>query len=343
VDVDYTAETFSRLAGQGKPPRVAYRGTLDLMLLLQSEGLSLWSGGKLFVYGQNGHGSGISKGLGVAMPVSNLEAPAFTQLSEFWYEQTLPSLRLRFRLGKQDANRDFVPPRFPGNFVHSSYGVIPTGPLPSFPAPALGAALFVEPAAWLSLRSAVYDGAPRVEALGIDDAFAHGALFVASALVRHGIGSARPGAALHSVGAWYHSGDVVTADQIFPGNFGAFVSTDVVWPLAPSVLGDTRSVQGFVRLGWAPPDRNPMVLFVGGGLTYHGLRGHDTIGIGAGQAHLVADATTRPHTESFAELFYKARLSAWFSVEPDLQLVRGSSSRPAATALVGGLRVKLKL
>jgi len=219
----------------------------------------------------------------------------------------------------------------------------PTVPLPSFPAPALGAALFIEPTAWLSLRSGVYDGAPRIESVGFDGAFEHGAFFIASALVRHPVAGAGRGAALHSVGAWYHSRDVVTARETLPGNFGAFLSTDVLWPLAPAVPDDTRGVQGFVRVGWAPPDRNPMTLFVGGGLTYHGLRGNDTVGIGAGQARLTADATRRTHGESFAELFYKARFTAWFSVEPDLQLVRGANSAPASTALVGGLRVKLKL
>ena len=34
-------------------------------------------------------------------------------------------------------------------------------PMPSFPAPALGAALFVQPAQWMSLRGGLYDGAPR--------------------------------------------------------------------------------------------------------------------------------------------------------------------------------------
>jgi porin len=359
IDLDYTADGFGRLSGRGDAPRAAYHGTVDLILTLDTEKLGLWGGGTLFVYGQNGHGADISDGLRVRMPVNNLEAPPFTELAELWLQQDLFGGVLRLKLGKQDANRDFAAPRFPGNFIHSSFGVLPSLPLPSFPAPGLGAVAYVEPAPWLSLRTGVYEGEPRVGSLGFDSALqSHGEFSVAALVLRHGLGDERPAAAEYSAGAWYHSSDITTSERSFSNDYGAFALTDVVWPIAPQQSNDPRSVQMFVRAGWAPPDRNPLTLYVGGGVTYHGLRGgNDTLGLGAGRARFTALAAApspaeapsndalpspaRPGNEAFCELFYKARLMAWFTVEPDLQL--SFRPGPEGTALVGGVRVKLKL
>ena len=53
---------------------------------------------------------------------------------------------------------DFASPRFGGNFINSSYGVLPNTPLPSYPAPALGAALFLGTDQAVGFRAAVYEG-----------------------------------------------------------------------------------------------------------------------------------------------------------------------------------------
>ena len=343
LDLDYSADSFARLAGRQYGEIVTYRGTLDLMLVLDTDLLGLWSGGTLFAYGQHGHGRGVSEGLGVQMPVNNLEAPDFTQLAELWYDQRFWGERLGIRIGKQDANRDFAAARFPGNFLHSSFGVLPTVPMPSFPAPGLGAVVFVDPEPWLSLRSGVYEGNPQIESVGVERALEHGgSFFIGSALLRQDFGEQRPQAGIYSIGAWYGNRDGVRANQASSENFGAFAVADLLVRLAPDDPADSRSVQAFIRVGWAPSDRNPVALYMGGGATYHGLRGNDTLGMGAGQARFPTDAATPGHAESFLELFYKARFARWFTMQPDLQLVLTPSGADRG-ALVGGVRFKLKL
>jgi porin len=337
LDLDYTAESFARLAGEGGGRRAAYRGSVDLTVIVDTGKLSLWPGGTLLGFAQNGHGDGISPAIGALMPVSNLEAPDFTQLSELWYEQQLAGGRLRARLGKQDANRDFGPPRFPGNFVHSSYGALPTVPMPTFPAPGLGAVLFALPQPWLDLRAGAYQGAPQIESL-VGDLSGGGALLIAAATATHDLGAARPQAARHSLGAWYHTADITRDGRTYAGNYGAFAVADLLVPLAP---GDHRSVGGFVRAGWAPADRSVASFYVGGGLTYHPVRGADTVGLGAGHGRFPG-AAGGSDAQSFVELFYKARPAPFFTVEPDLQLLI-DPGRGAGAALVGGVRVKLKL
>jgi porin len=342
IDLTYTGEVLGRLAG-GSGARAAYRGNVDLVVTLDTGKLSLWPGGTLFVYAENCHGEGISPEVRADMLVSNLEAPAFTQLSEAWFQQSLFGDHLKIKLGKQDANRDFAAARFPGNFLHSSYGVLPTVPMPSFAAPGLGAVVFIDPAPWLTLRSGVYEGSPQIGSIGFDTAFGDGgAFFIASASARHDLGEGQPQAAVYTLGGWYHSADITVGDQTFSGSSGMFAVVDVMMRLCPAVPEDKRSVQVFARAGWTQPDRSPLSFYVGGGATYHGLRGVDTLGIGAGQARFPADATTPAHSESFVEMFYKARFTPWFAVEPDLQLIVGPGGHDEI-AILGGLRFKLKL
>jgi porin len=319
LEAHYSAESF--LVDDGED--LAYRGNLDLLLTLDTQALGAWPGGEILVYGQHGHGRGVSDDLGLLMPVSNLEAESFTQLSELWLEQRLGD-RVRVRLGKQDANRDFANPRFPGNFVNSSYGVLPGAPLPSFPAPALGAALLVDATPWLGLRGGVYEGAPEVESFA-GHAFDDGAgLFAVGALVlRHELFGRDSG--VHSLGAWTHT----ASDR-----WGAFGVLD--WRLfaRPSDPDDERGVQLFLRGGWSPEREGEIGVYAGAGVTAHGFLGLDeTFGLGAGHAR------TDTEHETFVELFVKLRPVPWFTVEPNLQLFDAESGRHA----VLGLRLKLKL
>src|SRR4029079_4824297 len=115
----------------------------------------------------DGHGDGVSGKPGFAMPVSNYEGPSFSQLSELWLYQLLPYC-VRARLGTQHPNRDFAAPRFAANFMNSSFGVLPTAPIPSYPAPALGAASCVQTTDWLGFRGGLYEGDSRIQSVGGD-------------------------------------------------------------------------------------------------------------------------------------------------------------------------------
>ena len=317
-ELDYTAESFALPTGD----QVEFRGNLDLLLTLDSEKLGLWPGGELLVYGQHAHGSGVSEHVGLVMPVSNLEAPEFTQLSELWLEQRLGGF-VRLRLGKQDANRDFAAPRFAGNFVNSSFGAIPTVPMPTFPTPGLGGVLFIEPTTWLGFRAGVYEGAPELERLTGDLSTETGALGMAEIVVEHRR-SARP-FGIHRLGTWHHSGT---------GESGVFGVLDLLVLVAPEVAADPRSVQVFARGGWTPGPAELPELHAGGGVTAHGFLGaNNTLGLGAGWVRTLGT------DEAFVELFFKLRTIPWLTIEPDAQVY----FTPDGMELVVGLRSKLKL
>jgi carbohydrate-selective porin OprB len=323
LDLDYTAEVFT-LPGDST---AAYRGDVDAMATLDTEKLGLWACGSLFVYGQSAHGHGVSGDFAPLMPVSNLEAPRFTQLSELWLAQCLGSERLVVRLGKQDANRDFAAPRFGGNFLNSSYGVIPTAPMPSFPTPGLGAALFGTLTDWLELRGAVYEGAPTIRSFGEDAAEEGAGVFaVAQLVLRHDLFGQPSGQ--HAIGAWTHTGQERS---------GLFAVVDWFVRLHPDDANDARAFQLFARGGWSErSDAAPGAIdaYVGGGFTAHGFLGaNHTVGVGAASARA---ASVR---ESFVELFCKLRFVPWLTLEPEAQLY----FTDAGEKLALGMRAKLKL
>lgn len=316
LEAIHTAEVFTL-----DDDAAAYHGNLDLLLSLDTEKAKLWPGGSVLVYGQKGYGGGVSDDLGFAMPVSNYEAPDFTQLSELWLYQELP-YGLSVRLGKQDANRDFASPRFGGNFMNSSFGVLPTAPIPSYPAPALGAAAFLQTTKWLALRGGVYDGDSRLQSFA-GHAFDSdgGPVVIGAAHVDVGELGGRD--TLVQVGGWRHTG----LDR--NGGFGI---VDFFLPFDPD---DHHAVQAFLRVNGEPHATAPDAeVYLGGGLSAHGFLGADnTIGLGFGWVR-ITDAS-----QGFVETFFKWRPLQWLSFEPDLQLYFLSGEAHVVT----GLRCKIKL
>jgi carbohydrate-selective porin OprB len=257
------------------------------------------------------------------MPISNLEAPPFTQLSEFWLYQKVGS-RLHLRLGKQDANRDFGSPRFTGNFINSAYGDFPGNPMPSFPAPGLGAVAFLDTTDWLQIRAGIYEGQPKIGSFG-ETAFASdaGAFIVTAGVFKQ---KWKMTESLDQIGIWTHT----SLDR--SGVFGIY---DVM--LHPHSFSDRRTVQLFIRAGWSPdlPEHpEEITSYIGGGITAHAFLGrNNTIGLGFGAAH------TAQAGETFIESFFKLRTIEWFTFEPDLQYYFRADHK----FLSFGIRTKLKL
>jgi carbohydrate-selective porin (OprB family) len=284
LELDLTGEAYVGTTGH-----TGYRTNADLYLTVAP-----WDGGQLFVYGEAGYGPGISNKDNIDITLSNLEAPNFVQLSEVWFEQKLADDHLRFKVGRQDVNRDLGQPRFPGNFINNTYGALPTVPMPSFPTPGWGA-LACGSLGPFELRAAVTQDNPQVESLAIHSD--EGLFEMVSLFFTHAVGeSAPPAGGMHQIGFWHSAAGT--------GFFGVL---DI-----QLLLPDKRSVQTFVRAAYSADTGS----YVGGGATYHGLWGrNDTVGLGGGWQHDGGG-------DGFAEAFYKARFwpGTILSVEPDVMV-----------------------
>jgi len=196
--------------------------------------------------------------------------------------------------------------------------------LPSYPAPALGVAGFVQTTNWLGLRGGIYEGNPELESVDKHAFDADAGAFSIGAL-HADFGELGARDFIVQVGGWHHT---------VPDRTGGFGIVDYYLPLD---LGDQhRSVQAFLRGDVEPDATAPDAkVYLGGGVTAHGfgfLGAHDTLGLGFGYVS-ITDAD-----QGFVELFFKWRPFAWLTIEPDLQLYFLNG-----THVITGLRCKLKL
>ena len=294
---------------------------LDLALTVDTEKLKLWRGGRFYLLGQVNVGDGVNELVGSVNEVSNLEARGFTQVAELFFEQSLFEQKVRFRLGKQDSNRDFGTPRYAGNFINNNFGMFPTALLPSYPATALGATLLVDPLAWLSIRGALYQGNPQVGRIDLDPG--EGAIGVLGLAVKHVFPGRHGGTT--SGGGWAHSN----------GEWGVMFQNDERVYSHPDDPKDGRGLNLITRFSWSKTSTFPPLYF-GASLAWHGLwaRDNDTVGFGFGYF-----TRNGGGDELLFEAFYKARLTHWFSVQPDLELYRIGGE----TSVLFGLRLRLKV
>jgi porin len=348
IDAVYALDVFTAHG------HVAALGHLDAALTLDTEKLGGWPGGTIYVLGQNNHGDQINDRVGSAGQITNLEAPPYTQLSELFLEQSLAGDKLKVRIGKQDANRDFGTPRFGGNFINNNFGMFPNSPLPSYPTTGLGAIVIAQPVDWLVGRLGVYEGSPETGGLGLTTAFHDGAGYVAAAslAVTHHYGPSDRDGGTTSLGAWWQDDDEdapgITDPARFHTNQGVFVQNDERIYLHPDDAKDPRGLTVIARYSYARADRSQFPHYAGVSAAWHGLgaRSNDTVGLGGGYFTIneaTPAAPTAPTMNEWSlEAFYKARLTDFFSVQPDVQWLRhpGGDSRDA---VVAGVRFKVKL
>ena len=322
-----------------------YHGLTDVVFTIDTEAAGWWRGGLFVVDLQNTRGGDISEVVGDVQGISNIVAPAGTRFAEYYLEQTVAEGRFRFKIGKQDANADFVVSDGGGEFVNSSFGLIPTVPLPTFPAPAFGAMAGWSPSEVVVVKAGAWDGAATVGS-GFSTAIfdGSGGTIAAVGVEISPFGRERL-AGTYRVGVWWHSEVEIPcppAKNAVPPLTG---SADGLYFTADQGLWETshRRLAVFAQGGWGETDRSAVSRYLGGGLTLAGpFRGRPGALVGRGVAHADLGRGERSGPdcpgETVVELFYKAPVLGWMTLIPDLQWVR----RPAGgegTVFVAGLRV----
>lgn len=322
----YTGETKF---GFGLIPDDAaeYRGLVELSLDLDTGKLGLWKGGRLFIHAQNGHGHPVTIAPGGdSLPISDIDARDFTQVSEYGLDQGLLKDRLRLLVGKQNVNNYFCVNDFGGQFLFPSYTLIPTVPMPTFPAPALGVSILGRPADGVHLKAGIYDGASKIGSLGWDTTFdGRGGRFlivepgIKTAFGRHGGYGGH-----YRVGFWYHTGSTpyIRQPDSKSGNYGVYVMADQLI-YKEAAAGSGQGLGLFFQLGWAPENRNEVNRYIGTGFSYTGLlpaRDQDTLGLGLSYARLTGQPGRAAEIGLVnAELYYSAQINSFLNLQPDIQ------------------------
>jgi porin len=351
AEVSATVDSYANLQGGLAADGVIHSiGAFSVGLTFDLEALRFWSGGSFTIIAQQSRGRAISeKEVGALQYVSSIEAPEFTQVGEYYLEQSVAGGVLRLKLGKQDSNADFCAPEFAADFANCSFATVPNVPMTTYPDAGLGLAVFARALPWLEIGAGVYDG----DAVGTDAGFI-------SAFDGEGGGfqivelRARPGGAdsgadrgAYRLGLWRHTEDVLQiTDEAeyyeYSQNHGLYVELDQpLWRRADRE--EFAGLGAFIQYGWAPGDRNEIRNYFGGGLTWRGAlpgRGADVMGLGVASAHLCRQLRWLEGTtgETTGEMFYRAQLTPWLAVQPDLQYVVNPGGA-GENALAVGLRL----
>jgi porin len=395
--VNDTAETLSNPTG-GIRQLTIYQGLLDVSLNLDLEKLAKWPDATFYIDGYWISGRGLSRNaVGNLLAVSSIEALASTRLHDMWFQQEFLDHQISLRVGQIALDDEFYISQYSAGFVSSSFGCpdilstdLPSGG-PCYPFAVPGARLRVAPTSNLTLSAAVFNGNPAPRgpgdpqvrnSSGTNFLIGEGG-FMPIAEVAYSFDeqpiSSTPLSDV-KLGAWYHTGEFPDQRRDSSGlslanpasngipamhgsNFGAYLVVDKMLWRRPDTA--TQGLAAFLRVGYAPPDRNLLSLEIDAGLTFKGLfpnRELDVLGVGAVYGrigyprHLDRDQVLftgieRPirDYESVLEITYEARIAPWWLLQPDLQLVfhpggyiaaplPAPVGRPIPNALVIGLR-----
>ena len=270
------------------------------------------------------------------------------QVSEFWYKHTFLDEKLWIKLGKMEANYDFNYIEYSLEFINSSAALNPTIPIPSYPNQDWGAVIGVKPADWFSCNFGVYQGkinGSRSIGNTLDDL--RGPMLIIEPSFKYDLGGL-PG--MVNIGAWWNGRRFEAfhkhpSDQDYHGkSFGFYTFwQQLLWKENP---GNEKCGQGiglFAEYGWAPEDRSEVEQYVGGGLRWQGAipdRDDDVMGLGVFNVYFSEKAGFSQHSETAFELFYKAKVTGWLAIQPDMQYITNPGGTISHNALVLGGRVE---
>jgi len=300
--------------------------------------------GKVFLLAQNTHGRGLTEEfIGDAQVISNIDSgDNIMQVSEYWWEIEL-SDNVAVRLGKQDVNTEFLSITLAADFIQSSFGISPSATAPTYPDPSVAGLLLVQLKEDLNLKVGVWDALADGGSWGFSGnevVILFGALDYTYAL-----GDGRFAGAWE-IGAAYFSGGDVSGGTL-PSAHGYYVQLEQL--IYRENVCDDADAQGlgiFVSYFQAFSSGVIPAAAIGddflAGIVYRGLipgRDEDVVGAGVAWAELFQGGTDQ---ETVVEIFYKARITPWLSLQPDLQYI-ASPSGIHRDALTAGLRFQATL
>ena len=346
IENDYIFEYFSKLhGGISQNNNGDYLGNYNINITLNSEKIGLKIGTSLSVHLQNGHGMGITNSyVGDSQVLSNIDADNFTQVSEYILSQALAHNRLIMKIGKQDTNNDFNVVESAGDFINSSFGIMPNVQLPTFPDPGLGISAFMTLDRYTSISAGIFDGHSKGTKWGFDSSFNNNPVsssVIELSLIRNII-PFTPRRGTLKLGIWRHGGDyyVHETQKLKSSNTGAYFILEQRI-LGDSVIHSTR-VNMFIQYGYAMAEINEIPHYLGMGIRVDGFssaRPDDSVGISAA-CTFMNPTLNNIKNENVFECYYMVSLLNTLSIQPDFQYIANPGG-VYDNAVVTGMRMNL--
>lgn len=349
IGMDWVMEGFYNFRGGIERGAVA-ASTLDLYLNLDMQKLLGVPGGELYVDLEDHAGRNPSTALvGDLQVFDKLSTKPYLQIFELWYQQKLFDGKLRFKIGKVDANTEFSVIDNGLEFINSSTQVSPTLFLfPTTPDPMPSVNVFFTPnefyyasfGAYYSNRSVGFGnfvGSPQDVQLSD-----HGAFLIGETGPRWRHAPVFEGGGNLKLGVWGHTGTFTCFNgSRRRGTYGYYaILNQTLWQPAGEPE-DGRGVRAFLVHGRTQESISTIDWHIGGGVAWKGLlaaRPNDAMGFSPQYAHISRQAGL-PHPYELAmELFYTLQITRWAALMPDLQYIINPGGR-YPNALVGTLRL----
>lgn len=351
IDAKAVLEGFNNFRGGLRTDRMVGASTVDLSLTADTEKLLHWPGGTFYVdIEDHAGGNPTTELVGDLQVFDKLNTAPYLQVFELWYQQKLFAGKVRLKIGKVDANSEFSVIDNGLEFENSSAQVSPTVfLLPTTPDPMPSVNLFFTPRpAWYAAFG-VYDanrtvnfgnlhGSPEEAQLSDNGVFLIGEVGLRwrQAPVAGHAGNLK-------LGTWGHTGTFTRFDGGQQhGTSGWYAIFDqTLWRPPGGVAAAGRGVRVFLEYGSTQNRITVIDWHAGGGLAWTGplaARPEDVTGFTPQYAHISSQAAL-PHAYELAlEWFYKAQITPWAALQPDLQFIEHPGGRYPA-ALVGTLRL----
>jgi porin len=358
----YTGEPIANLDG-GLKTGGTYISTLDLLLEADRGAFFGIPGVSALLYGLYNSGQFSEDYVGDAQGVSNIEAPDNFQLYEAWLDWAPGVGDMSVRAGLYDLNAEFDVIETAGLFINSSHGQGAeyaqsglNGPS-AYPNTSLALRFRGEFAGGAYGQAALLDGAPgdpddpeNSSSTDISLSSDEGALIAAEA------GWSGGDWKKIALGVWGYTANFDTLTGTTPageprqadGNAGIYGILDRnLWQ------GEQAALSGFLRLGYAAPRFNQFDSYVGAGASLSGFwpaRAEDQVGLAVATAFTGSDFRQAQADAGFGaddyetniELTYRAPITEWLVLQPDLQYIINPGTDPALdNALTIGLRFEL--
>lgn len=366
VDLAHTGDVMAVTDG-GEARSTYFSGLVEAGLSIDAERLFGWPRTQIFVLGIGTFGRDPGDGAGSAHAPSNLANIDTAKLLEAWVERSFFDDRLAILGGLYAADAEFDVKETAGVFINGGFGTGLdlsetglNGPC-VYPTTCFGLRARFQATDEHYVQAAVLDGVagdpddPRGTQiiLGDDD----GLLFLGEAGFQQSTDEGRFLRA--ALGAWHYTTDfddlLDTDAQGAPrrrqGTQGIYGLLEGTLFSEPGQL--TQGLSGFLRLGLADEDVNPLSYYAGGGLVYTGLfpgRDEDVLGLGVSAAfngdrfEAARDAAGAPveGREIAVELTYWMPVLPWLSVQFDAQYIKNPSTDPTLdNASLVGLRYQV--
>ena len=348
-------QDFTRNIHGGIKPGQAHLGLINLDFTLDTETSNLWENGTFRFHIQNTHGHTPTENLvGDIQVFSNIENGTYTYLYQIWYKHQFTDFSAL--LGKHDMNEEFFASEYGGEYINSSFGIMPLAslnvPISIFPMTTLGFVSHYDINNTMALKVGIYNGMPgeiTQTNFGLDlNLNKNNGLFYVGELHLKDLIPRKPGT--YKVGMFHHSGEfnsLINPTDKQKGSSGIYLIADQL--VFTESAENNQGLGTMFQVGYSPTNSSINDFYMAYGLNYKGLfpkRESDVMGLAVAHASInnslrENNAEKYEKCETAIEFTYKYKAFNSLTIQPNIQyIIHPGMNSNYDNAFVGMVRIQ---